>query len=79
MPNIGMFTKPTYITFFRYKIFEFTIEPKVMGINFKNKNNLKGKNSSYNASKILEIFKGTSNEFSEAVALNVAAGLIVSG
>ena len=29
--------------------------------------------------KIIEIYKGISNEFSQAVALNVAAGLIVSG
>ena len=39
---------------------------------------MKGKNASFNASKILEIFKGEQNEFSEAVALNAAAGLIVS-
>ena len=32
-----------------------------------------------NSLKIIEIYKGTSNEFSQAVALNVAAGLIVSG
>mgnify|MGYP003335055161 FL=1 len=29
--------------------------------------------------KIIEIYKGKTNEFSEAVALNTAAGLIVSG
>ena len=29
--------------------------------------------------KIIDIFKGTSNEFSQSVALNAAAGLIVSG
>ena len=33
----------------------------------------------YNAKKIVDIFKGEVNEFSQAVALNVAAGLIVSG
>ena len=43
------------------------------------KNNLKGKNATYNSMKIIEIYKGKSNEFSQAVALNVAAGLIVSG
>ena len=40
---------------------------------------MKGKNAAYNSLKIVEIFKGISNEFSQAVALNVAAGLIVSG
>ena len=29
--------------------------------------------------KIIEIYKGKTNEFSQSVALNVAAGLIVSG
>ena len=29
--------------------------------------------------KIIEIFKGENNEFAQAVALNAAAGLIVSG
>ena len=43
------------------------------------KDNLKGKNAEYNAEKIVEIYKGKSNEFSQSVALNVAAGLIVSG
>ena len=36
-------------------------------------------NAEYNAKKIVEIYKGQSNEFSQSVALNVAAGLIVSG
>ena len=40
---------------------------------------MKGKNADYNSKKIIEIFKGKSNEFSQSVALNVAAGLIVSG
>ena len=39
---------------------------------------MKGKNADYNSKKIIEIFKGKSNEFSQSVALNVAAGLIVS-
>ena len=40
---------------------------------------MKGKNAKFNSEKIIEIFKGKSNEFSQSVALNVAAGLIVSG
>jgi hypothetical protein len=43
------------------------------------KENLKGKNAEYNAAKIIDIFKGSYNEFSQSVALNTAAGLIVSG
>ena len=36
-------------------------------------------NFNLNSEKIIEIFKGKNNEFSKSVALNVAAGLIVSG
>ena len=32
-----------------------------------------------NSKKIIDIYKGEINEFSQSVALNVAAGLIVSG
>ena len=61
------------------EIKKFLINPKDLGINFFNKENLKGKNAKFNSEKIIEIFKGKSNEFSQSVALNVAAGLIVSG
>ena len=37
-----------------------------------------GKESDYNAEKIIEIFSGKDNDFSTAVCLNAAAGLIVS-
>ena len=33
----------------------------------------------FNSEKIIEIFKGKDNDFSKAVCLNAAAGLIVSG
>ena len=39
---------------------------------------MKGKNAEYNSKKIIDIYKGEDNEFSQSVALNVAAGLIVS-
>ena len=51
----------------------------ILGISHGALDNLKGKNAEYNAEKIVEIYKGKSNEFSQSVALNVAAGLIVSG
>jgi anthranilate phosphoribosyltransferase len=61
------------------KINEFQIDPKDLGINEGDKENLKGQNAKYNAEKIIDIYRGTSNEFSQSVALNTAAGLIVSG
>ena len=79
MDEISPFAKTNIVELKDGKINEFTIDPKDLGINSDNKNNLKGKNAKYNAEKIIEIYKGKSNEFSQTVALNVAAGLIVSG
>ena len=77
--NISPFSKTDIVELKDGKINEFLIDPKDLEINEENKNNLKGKNAKYNSEKIIEIFKGKKNEFSISVALNVAAGLIVSG
>ena len=53
------------------------IDPGKIGIKFNNYDNLKGQNPDYNASKIIDIFSGAKNEFSDAVCLNSAAALIV--
>ena len=37
-----------------------------------------GNDAEFNANKIINIFKGEDNDFSKAVCLNAAAGLIVS-
>tara|TARA_B100000575_G_C23122366_1_gene649688 strand:- start:890 stop:1885 length:996 start_codon:yes stop_codon:yes gene_type:complete len=79
MDEISPFAKTRVVELKDGIIKEFTIDPKTLGINLKNKDNLKGKNAQYNAEKIIEIYKGKNNEFSQSVALNVAAGLIVSG
>ena len=79
MDEISPFAKTNVVELKDNNINEFTIDPKELGINSNNKDNLKGKDATYNSVKIIEIYKGTSNEFSQAVALNVAAGLIVSG
>ena len=79
MDEISPFAKTNVVELKDNNINEFTIDPKELGINSNNKNNLKGKNAKYNSLKIIEIYKGAANEFSQAVALNVAAGLIVSG
>ena len=78
MDEISPFDKTNVVELKGNNINEFTIDPKELGINLNNKNNLKGKSAAYNSIKIIEIFKGKDNEFSQAVALNVAAGLIVS-
>jgi anthranilate phosphoribosyltransferase len=79
MDEISPVAKTNIVELKDGKINEFIIDPKDLGINSGNKDNLKGKNAEYNAEKIVEIYKGKFNKFSQSVALNVAAGLIVSG
>ena len=79
MDEISPFAKTNVVELKDGKINEFTIDPKDLGIDEGDKENLKGKNAEYNAEKIIDIYKGTANEFSQSVALNAAAGLIVSG
>mgnify|MGYP001227375117 CR=1 FL=1 len=79
MDEISPFAKTNVVELKDGNIKEFTIDPKNLGINSTNKENLKGKNANYNSEKIVEIYKGKKNEFSQSVSLNVAAGLIVSG
>jgi anthranilate phosphoribosyltransferase len=59
------------------QISEIRIDPKALGVNADNFKNLLGDDSKFNADKMIEIFKGEDNDFSKAVCLNAAAGLIV--
>ena len=79
MDEISPFEKTNVVELKDGNITQFIIDPKNLGLNSTNKENLKGKNAEYNSEKIIEIYKGKNNEFSQSVALNVAAGLIVSG
>ncbi len=79
MDEISPFAKTNVVELKNKSINEFTIDPKKLNINSNDKESLKGKNAAYNSEKIIEIFKGKTNGFSQSVALNVAAGLIVSG
>ena len=79
MDEISPFEKTNVVELKNGIIKEFKIDPKALGINAFIKENLKGKNANYNSNKIIEIYKGELNEFSQSVSLNVAAGLIVSG
>ena len=79
MDEISPFAQTNIVEVLDGKINEIVIDPKKIGIKFNNPSNLQGKDSNYNAEKIIEIFNGKENEFSEAVCLNSAAALIVSG
>ena len=60
------------------QISEIKIDPNALGVNADNFKNLVGDDAKFNADKMIEIFKGKDNDFSKAVCLNAAAGLIVS-
>jgi len=79
MDEISPFTKTDILELKNNEINKIVIDPKKLGIKFNNPKNLKGNDADYNANKIIDIFSGNKNEFSEAVCLNSAAGLIVSG
>ena len=60
------------------KIKEFNLNPNDLNIKAVGFQNIVGKDSEYNAEKIKEIFQGKDNDFSIAVCLNAAAGMIVA-
>jgi len=78
MDEISPFTKTRIVELSNGDIKSFIIDPANLNITNKNKENLKGKNAEYNAQKIIDIYKSKDDEFSDSVALNAAAGLIVS-
>ena len=78
MDEISPFAKTDIIELKDGKINNIKIDPKIIGVKFNNPNNLQGQDANYNAEKIINIFNGEKNEFSEAVCLNSAAALIVS-
>ena len=79
MDEISPFSETDVVELKNNEINEFTIDPKKIGVKFHNPDNLKGQDADYNANKIIDIFSGSKNEFSEAVCLNCAAALIVCG
>ena len=60
------------------KIKEFSLNPKDLNIKATSFENIVGKDPDYNAEKMKEIFQGKDNDFSIAVCLNAAAGLLVA-
>ncbi len=60
------------------EISDIIIDPNSFNVNAEKFENLIGDDANFNASKMIEIFKGKDNDFSKAVCLNAAAGLIVN-
>ncbi len=79
LDEISPYAKTNIVQLKDGKISEIVIDPKDLNVNADNFKNLIGQDAKFNSEKIIEIFKGQDNDFSKAVCLNAAAGLIVSG
>ena len=60
------------------EIEEIIIDPKDLNVNAEGFNKIVGSDAKFNCQKIIDIFKGKDDDFSKAVGLNAAAGLIIS-
>ena len=78
LDEISPYAKTNIIQLKDNEISEIAIDPKSLNINAEKFENLVGDDADFNADKMIEIFKGKDNDFSKAVCLNAAAGLIVS-
>ena len=77
LDEISPYAKTNVIQLKDKEISEITIDPKEFNLNADKFKNLVGNDAKFNAEKMLNIFKGEDNDFSKAVCLNAAAGLIV--
>ena len=78
LDEISPYAKTNVIQLKDNKISEITIDPKELNVDADKFENLVGKDAKFNADKMINIFKGEDNDFSKAVCLNAAAGLIVN-
>ena len=78
LDEISPYAKTNVIQLKDKEISEITIDPKEFNLNADKFKNLVGNDAKFNAEKMLNIFKGEDNDFSKAVCLNAAAGLIVN-
>ena len=78
LDEISPYVKTNVIQLKDNNISEITIDPKELKINADKFENLVGNDAKFNAEKMINIFKGEDNDFSKAVCLNAAAGLIVN-
>ena len=78
LDEISPYAKTNIIQLKNNEISEILIDPKSLKINAEKFENLVGDDANFNADKMIEIFKGKDNDFSKAVCLNAAAGLMVN-
>jgi len=78
LDEISPYAKTNVVQLKDNKISEIIIDPNELKIDANKFEDLVGDDAKFNADKMIDIFKGEDNDFSKAVCLNVAAGLIVS-
>ena len=78
LDEISPYAKTNVVQLKDGKISEIIIDPKELNIEANKFEDLLGDDSEFNARKIVDIFKGKDSDFSKAVCLNSAAGLIVA-
>ena len=78
LDEISPYAKTNVVQLKDKEISEIVINPEKLNVNADKFDNLVGDDAKYNSDKMINIFKGEDNDFSKAVCLNAAAGLIVS-
>ena len=78
LDEISPYAKTNVVQLKNGEISEIIIDPIKLNISANKFENLLGDDAKFNASKMINIFKGEDNDFSKAVCLNAAAGLIVA-
>ena len=78
LDEISPYAKTNVIQLKDGVISEIIIDPNKLNINADKFENLIGNDAAFNADRMINIFKGEDNDFSKAVCLNAAAGLVVN-
>ena len=78
LDEISPYSNTNIVELYNGKIKETILNPNDLGIKAEKFENIIGKGPDYNSEKMNEIFQGKDNDFSIAVCLNAAAGLIVA-
>jgi len=78
LDEISPYAKTNVIQLKDNKISEIIIDPIELNVNADKFQNLVGDDAKFNANKIVNIFNGEDNDFSKAVCLNAAAGLVIN-
>ena len=77
LDEISPYAKTYVVQLKNKEISNILINPNELNVNADKFDNLVGADAKFNADKMINIFKGEDNDFSKAVCLNAAAGLIV--